>query len=353
LIGKFQTKIKEAHFPIVKNLCVGRTGSGPMKTVIKATHDINSLFESLNDNSTYCNWMNIKYLETIATAVAAASGSNRLEKLVEGYKDAIYSRTLRQVWDNIPAYHKVRSKYYNKLKAVFGKKDPDTVTVKEVLTQCKPHLVKSIALDIMEIGEGSLEIFWLISTNNVYEAFLSLLSEPQERRNDDFLQVGAWVVYHPQSVLVELRDTYGQLICMSVYCQLMNIVFNNTAMISTYTLLISYYHGLLMRDIDVDQLNAKMLTSGLLTANDQNSLLASHSIHHKKYLVLETIRHMDEENMLKFCQILKEICPQICLQLNKGEKLCSSVHCDCLKFLYFFVCSYTLAWLSYPYHTVR
>jgi len=321
LIGKFQTKIKEVHFPIVKNLCVGRAGSGPMKTAIKATHDINSLFESLNDNSTYCNWMNIKYLETIATAVAAASGNKRLEKLVEDYKDAIYSRTLRQVWDNIPAYHKVRSKYYSKLKAVFDKKDPDNVTVKEVLTQCKPHLVKSIALDIMKIGEGSLEIFWLIPTNNVYEAFLSLLSEPQERRNDDFLQVGAWVVYHPQSVLVELRKTYGQYMHVSIVSLL--ILFINTAMISISTLLIGYYHGLLMRDIGVDQLNTKMHTSGLLTANDQNSLLASHSSHHKKYLVLETIRHMDEENIFKFCHILKEVCPQICLQLNKGEEFCN------------------------------
>ena len=156
--------------------------------------------------------MNIKFLETIATAVAAASGNNGLERLIQNYKNAIYHRTLRQVWDNIPAYHEVRSKYYSKLKAVFGDKDPDTVTVKEVLTQCEPDLVKNLALDILVITEGSLQIFWLISTNDVYQAFLSLLSVPQEQRNDDFLQVGAWVVYHPQSVLVELRKIYGKLI---------------------------------------------------------------------------------------------------------------------------------------------
>ena len=180
-----------------------------MKMAIKAAHDINSLFQSLGENNTYCNWLNIKFLETIAAAVAAASGNHRLERLIQDYKNAIYSRTLRQVWDNIPTYHEVRSKYYSKLQAVFGSKDPDNVTVEEVLTKCESDLIKGIALDIMEIGEGSLQIFWLISTNDVYQAFLSLLSIPQEQRKDDFLQVGAWVVYHSRSVLVEQRETYG------------------------------------------------------------------------------------------------------------------------------------------------
>ncbi|XP_065913178.1 uncharacterized protein [Dysidea avara] len=306
LTSKLQTKIKEIHFPIVRSRCASRARPGPMKTAIKATHDINSLFDLLSDNTTYCNWMNIKFLETIATAVAAASGNNGLERLIQNYKNAIYHRTLRQVWDNIPAYHEVRSKYYSKLKAVFGDKDPDTVTVKEVLTQCEPDLVKNLALDILVITEGSLQIFWLISTNDVYQAFLSLLSVPQEQRNDDFLQVGAWVVYHPQSVLVELRKIY--------------------AMISTYTLLIGYYHGLLMRDINVDQLNVKMFTSGLLTAHDQNIYLTSHSIHHKKYLLLEIVRHMDGGDILKFCQALGEVCPQISSQLNKAmQSVTSSV----------------------------
>ena len=221
LTSKLQTKIKEIHFPIVRSKCVTRARPGPMKNAIKETQDINSLFDLLSDNITFCNWMNIKFLETIATAVAGASGNNGLERLIQNYKDAIYTRTLRQVWDNIPAYHNVRSKYYSKLEVVFGDKDPDTVTVKEVLTQCEPGLVKNLALDILLITEGSLRIFWLISTNDVYQAFLSLSSVPQEQRNDDFLQVGAWVVYHPQSVLVELRKTYGKLIHTvrtSYYC---------------------------------------------------------------------------------------------------------------------------------------
>ena len=209
LTSKFQVKFNESLFPIIKSRCVSRARPGKMKDAIKATCDSNSLFQLLDDNNMYCNWMNIKFLETIATAMAATTGNNMLERLIKDYKETIYSRTLRQVWDSVPAYHKVRSKYYSKLQTVFNNKDPDNVTVKEVLTQCKPQLVKSIALDIMEIGEGSLKISWLIATNDVYEAFLCLLVVPQELRRDDFLQVGAWVVHHPQSVLLDQHQNYG------------------------------------------------------------------------------------------------------------------------------------------------
>ena len=84
-------------------------------------------------------------------------------------------------------------------------------------------------------------------------------------------------------------------------------------MISTSTLLIGYYHGLLMRDVNVNQLNDKI-------APDQNIFLTSHSIHHKKYLLLEIVRNMDEGDILKICQALEEVCPHISSQLNKGKK---------------------------------
>ena len=90
-------------------------------------------------------------------------------------------------------------------------------------------------------------------------------------------------------------------------------------MISASTLLIGYYHGLLMRDINVDRLTDKMFTSGLLT-HDQLILVTSHSIHHKKYLLLETVRHMDVEDVLKFCQAMEGLYPQISSQLNKGKE---------------------------------
>jgi len=106
-------------------------------------------------------------------------------------------------------------------------------------------------------------------------------------------------------------------------------------MISASTLLIGYYHGLLMRDINVDRLTDKMFTSGLLT-HDQLILVTSHSIHHKKYLLLETVRHMDVEDVLKFCQAMEGLYPQISSQLNKGkEQSAGKIDKNCAKHYHF------------------
>jgi len=88
---------------------------------------------------------------------------------------------------------------------------------------------------------------------------------------------------------------------------------------STSLLLIGYYHGLLLRYIDVDKLNYVMCSTGLLTANDEIYFSTSYSIHHKKYLLMEIARHMDQGNLLKFFQAVQEVCPQISCQMKKGN----------------------------------
>ena len=215
LTSRLHKNIKQSDFAIVKFQCLSRT-HGPMQSAIEKTKDIDSLFYILGKNSTYFHWMNIDLLETIAAAVDGASHNTKLTKLVEDYYNAIYSRTLRQVWDAIPRYARVKSKYYSKLQTVFRDKDPENVTVKEVLTKCKPKLQKNFALDIMYIDGGSLKISWLIATNDVYKSFLSLIAVPQEEQIYDVLQVGAWVVHHPQRVLQEYRKLYGMFVYFSM-----------------------------------------------------------------------------------------------------------------------------------------
>jgi len=80
---------------MVKSRCLGRIRPGPMRAAIKETHDIDSLFQLLDENNMYCNWMKIHLLETMATAVDAAnvdagSRSNKLMDLIEEYKAAIF-----------------------------------------------------------------------------------------------------------------------------------------------------------------------------------------------------------------------------------------------------------------------
>ena len=202
LLSRLQKEIKIKDFVIIRNACVARA-SQKLSDQIKRTQDTDSLFQVFADNKAYCNWMNIRFLEVIANA----SGNSKLVTLVKNYKDVIYSKTLREVWDCIP-YHTVRTKYYSKLQAKFDGKDPDNVTVEQLKRYCEPYLIKDIALLIGIIEEGSLIITCHIPTDEVYHTYLSALMLPQESRLDSYLQIGDWIVHQPLLVLQNLSRKY-------------------------------------------------------------------------------------------------------------------------------------------------
>ena len=203
LFSRLQKEVRRHYdFVDVKTACVTRANE-KLTAEIKKTQDTNSLFELLAENKAHCNWLNIRFLEVIATA----TGNSKLTGLIVSYKDAIYSKTLREVWDQIP-YCAVRTKYYSTLQIKFDGKDPDNVTVREFKRMCEPYLVKEIAMLIAVIEEGSLRITWLIPTNAVYQIYLSALLLPQESRLDSYLQIGDWIVHHPLYVLINLHKEH-------------------------------------------------------------------------------------------------------------------------------------------------
>ena len=85
------------------------------------------------------------------------------------------------------------------------------------------------------------------------------------------------------------------------------------------TLLIGYYHGLLLRDIDADQLTDKMCSTGLLTNQQQTVISCGHTVHHRNWLLLEYVRQLDLDSLLKFCKVLQEEWPEIGSQLITGD----------------------------------
>ena len=92
--------------------------------------------------------------------------------------------------------------------------------------------------------------------------------------------------------------------------------------VSIPTLLIGYYHGLLLRDIDADQLTTdKMCSTGLLTDHQQTVITSGHTVHHRNWLLLEYVRQLDLQSLLTFCKLLKEECPEIVMQLIMGMLL--------------------------------
>jgi len=187
-------KVSSEEFRTIRNSCVARA-SEPLRGLMKRATDSHCLFEILADNNKYCNWMNVRFLKVIAIAC----GNKQLQSLIQNYTDVIYSKTLREVWNCIPHYP-VRDQYYSELKATLGDKDPDNMTVEE-LTKCKPQLAKQIAMLIAVIQWESILVTWLIPTDEVYQAYLSFLTVPQQSRKDELIQFGTWMAYLPQDVL--------------------------------------------------------------------------------------------------------------------------------------------------------
>ena len=92
-------------------------------------------------------------------------------------------------------------------------------------------------------------------------------------------------------------------------------------MIPTPTLLIGYYHDLLMRDMKIDQLVDKMCSIGLLTEQDLNIISTEYSMFQKKCLLLEHARHMSPKQLSLFCNIVLKLFPEVGSQLKTGESI--------------------------------
>ena len=151
--------------------------------------------------------MNVEYLQTIAVA----SGNRNIQEMLKSYTDVVLSKTLGEIWNVIPSFRKTRTKYYSKVKAKFHGMNPDKIMVKD-LKKFEPRFASNIALHIMQINKGSLTITWCISAEQTYQAYLLALSIPQELREDDFLQIGMWVIYPLQSVIQELKRVNGEFV---------------------------------------------------------------------------------------------------------------------------------------------
>ena len=173
------------------------------KPYIKQVQDMKSLFVLLAENTLHCNWIKIKFLKVIASV------SKKLEGILKNYESVFFSKKLKDIWDHRP-HRNIRNKYYEKLKAEFDDKDPDNTTVREITEYSKTLLSTDLDDFIMELSRKCLGITWLIPSDKVYQYFLSALTLPQKSRKEDFLQIGAWVVYRPQSVLQKLKMEFGK-----------------------------------------------------------------------------------------------------------------------------------------------
>jgi len=93
---------------------------------------------------------------------------------------------------------------------------------------------------------------------------------------------------------------------------------NPVAMMTTATLLVGYYYGLLVRSIDAHMLTDAMCSAELFTAQEQIVISSGHSGHHRNLLLLEHVRNMDIQSLERFCELVQEMWPQTGSQLVTG-----------------------------------
>ena len=141
------------------NILGGVTLPEDLKNNIKATMDLSKLFDVLRD-SPYWNWMNIKMLTKMASASLLPAAS----KLIQQYKNKIYSRKLIDILPQIPKL-KIPDNYYAIAKEKWDKNLED-VLVKDLVKKWSDieeiFDVKEPTVLLDHITTGCIEVYWLI-----------------------------------------------------------------------------------------------------------------------------------------------------------------------------------------------
>ena len=201
LMARLQDNTPECRLPIIKTCCIAVTGE-KFGEHIKQADNMESFFMLLSQNYIYCNWLNILLVEVIISALR----NSKLKSLIGRYKEAIHSKTLGEIWEYIPQEN-VNNKYYSEVTQTFASENPYDVTVQELIDFSK-QLAYNIA-PLVKVIANCLTIISLVPTDKIYQIFLSMIIVPQESRQEDFLQIGTWLVHYPQSVLQKLRIEFG------------------------------------------------------------------------------------------------------------------------------------------------
>ena len=61
-----------------------------------------------------------------------------------------------------------------------------------------------------------------------------------------------------------------------------------------------------------------MCNIGLLTTDHKSVICSGHTVHHRNWLLLECVRHLELQFLLEFCKLVKKDWEEIGLQLITG-----------------------------------
>ena len=132
---------------------------------IQGSDSLNKLFDVLASSPSYWSWINIRIL----TKMVGVSGITEAVELVERYKQAVFSRKLGMLLEQIPRID-IPTNYYSRVKQKW-KRSLDEVTVQDLVTHWsnmeKLFDVKEPTLLLSKVVDGCVEIHWLIPTHLV------------------------------------------------------------------------------------------------------------------------------------------------------------------------------------------
>ena len=198
--------LRRADFSIVRRACIEQinTPDGAQLTQkivddIKASKNIDMLFDTLAE-SPYWSWIDIRLLE----AMAASSDIEQADMLLESYKQAIFTKKLKDLLPNAPS-KEVKDAYYIKVVSKLNK-DPNEVTVQDLLDF--RQLLESVIMDIKKgictlehLEGGCIEVYWYIPTCCVDHAYQSALQNCDKFKSIglQYLQIGNYSIIYEQS----------------------------------------------------------------------------------------------------------------------------------------------------------
>ena len=129
---------------MIKNTCAFQANE-PLRSSLRRASNGYDFFDALSNKHTYCNWIHLSFLEIIADCYK----NNSLRDLIQSYKQVVFTKSLREVWNSLPHSSKNNeiNNYYSEIKQSLMDRNPDDMTIQELLDS-QPQLTMALLIGV-------------------------------------------------------------------------------------------------------------------------------------------------------------------------------------------------------------
>ena len=197
--------LSQVDFHKVQRRCLDNLNVvGSSMDVEDKIYDSEKLSDLFKAMSRYCrphwNWMNIRMLEKMAGNSLAA------KQLIKKYKNAVYSRKVKDVLSEISNLE-IPPNEYTEVKEKWNK-NINELTVRDIVNQWR-EIEKKFNVEetmlIKSITDGCVEICWLLPNHLFKHAVCSATNNQQGRHDDDQSGSGAKELF-PEVLYLKIGD---------------------------------------------------------------------------------------------------------------------------------------------------